>query len=133
VSTGCVAPAPPAPNAALDTGPIRKTVLSGRLDKFDYWYSTNPDCTARGYPDVRVVTPPAHGTITLDKGEDYPFFPDDNVRKACNKQKVPATQTYYQSHPGFSGTDTVEVEVLFPGGRTRRATYAITVWPALPK
>ena len=134
VNTGSFAQTPPdPPSPAGNTEPsTRKEVISGWLQKIDPWYATKPDCTAAGYPEVRVVTPPAHGTITSEKGEAFPNFPDGNVRKACNKHPVPATWISYESHPGFAGSDSLAVDIVFPSGRSRRVKYDVEVLASPP-
>jgi hypothetical protein len=101
--------------------------LSGREQQVGYWYSVAPDCTTRGYAEIRVLTPPSHGSVRVAKGEDFPEFPKDNVRNECNKRKTPVMYIYYQSTPGFTGTDSATVQILFPGGNVRTVTYRVNV------
>ena len=91
---------------ARSTQPLEKGTVSGREGQITFWVSLNPDCTSQGYPDVRVLTPPSHGTLRVARGETYPQYSKDNVRQVCDTQKVPATLIYYQSTLGFTGIDT---------------------------
>ena len=103
--------------------------ISGREGQVDFWYSVAADCSSSGYPDLRIVTAPSHGTLRIAKGENFPDFPKDNVRQACNTKKLPVVFVYYQSDRGFTGTDTAVVEILFPSGNLRTISYAISVRP----
>jgi len=92
-----------------------------------YFIGLNPDCTATGVPKVTLITPPSHGTMSTEQGEDYPSYPTDNPRHVCNMRKVPAVLLYYQSASGYTGNDTAGVEVVFPAGNLQHMTYQITV------
>ena len=63
---------------------------------------------------VRIITPPAHGELTTEKGIDYPTYPKDNQRYQCNLKKVPLVNIYYRSIPGYVGVDTVTIEWISP-------------------
>jgi hypothetical protein len=112
------------PGSAL---PVERGTLSGRVLQLDYWYSVAPDCSTRGDAEIRVLTQPSHGSLRVEKGEDFPAFSKDNARHECNKRKVPVMFIYYQSVPGFAGTDSTTVQILFPGGSARTVTYKVNV------
>ncbi len=116
-----------APRPTTQRPPIAKGAESGKKQLFDTVSALNPDCTNAGEPVVTVVKPPVNGQITVEKGEAFPNFPKDNVRSACNTQKVPATLIYYTSNPGFTGIDSATIEILTPTGGLVRPVYAITV------
>jgi hypothetical protein len=128
---GCAAPAnqhsvnAPVPRVAQYAS--AKAALSGQPQRIDYFYSVNPDCSSVGTTTIREVTPPKNGTITFTSGENYPDFKVGNIRYACNSKKVPVTNLVYQSNQGFTGTDTIKVEVLFPSGDYRTSEYMINV------
>jgi hypothetical protein len=121
------APLTPAEVTAYADQTLIKGAPSGEKQKMNDFIGLNPDCTATGVPKVTFVTPPAHGTMTVEQGEDYPNFPKDNARAVCNARKVPAVLLYYQSAPGYTGNDVAVVEVVFPAGNLRHQTYTITV------
>jgi hypothetical protein len=121
------APLTPAEADAHADQTLIRGAASGEKQKMGRFIGLNPDCTATGVPKVTFVTPPAHGTMTVEQGEDYPNFPKDNVRSVCNTRKVPAVLLYYQSTPGYTGNDIAVLEVVFPSGNLRHQTYTITV------
>jgi hypothetical protein len=114
------------PGAPVNTHRIRGAA-TGKEESVDYFLSISPDCSSNGYPDIRIVTPPTHGTISSRPGVGYSNFPKDNARAACNAKQIPVTYINYRSQPGFVGTDTATIEVLFPLGRLNTVDYAITV------
>ncbi len=125
-ATGAPSAANPDPGAPVNTHRIRGAT-SGKDGSLDYFLSISPDCASNGYPQMRIVTPPAHGELRATPGEGYSNFPKDNVRFACNAKKIPVTYIYYRPQPGFAGTDTATIEILFPLGRLNTVDYAITV------
>jgi hypothetical protein len=135
LSVGCAVPVKlehPAPLTPVEVEANAEQTLikgapSGEKQKMNDFIGLNPDCTATGVPKVTFVSPPAHGTMTVERGEDYPNYPKDNARSACNTRKVPAVLLYYQSMPGYAGNDMAVIEVLFPAGNLRHQTYQITV------
>lgn len=114
------------PGAPINSHRIRGAA-AGKDQSLDYFLSINPDCSSNGYPTIRIVTPPTHGAISTAPGQGYSNFPEENVRAACNAKKIPVTYIHYRAQPGFSGTDTATIEVLFPLGRLNTVDYAITV------
>ena len=108
--------------------PLERGALSGRIQSLDYYYDIKPDCTAEGPVEVRIVTPPAHGTLTVERGVDYPNFSRDNVRYECNRQEVPVVKIYYRSEAGYSGADSVAIDILYADGKTRHTIYSVDVW-----
>ena len=112
------------PAAAKD---IDKVVSAGESLKSIGYASINPDCSTGGYPNVRLVTKPSNGELTVAKGEMFPSYPKGNARSACNSKKVPATMLEYQPKSGFTGTDSFAVQVIFPSGKEQKLKYNITV------
>lgn len=100
---------------------------SGQAQLVDYFYALNPDCTARGYPVVRIVQPPLNGQLISAQTEDYTTYPSSNERFSCNKKKSPVTALHYIANPGYNGPDMATVEVVFPLGTPRTIQYAFDV------
>jgi hypothetical protein len=83
------------------------------------FFSIHPDCSTGGYPRIKELTPPKHGTITMHRGEEYSNFPPTNQRYECNKQKSAASYALYKSDVTYKGTDNFTLEVVFPEGDKR--------------
>ena len=109
--------------------PVDRSAVSGRPQRIYIFYSVNPDCSSRGEVDVRIVSPPAHGEVHLEKGHDFPNYGRDNPRAECNRQEVPAQALFYKSSAGYSGPDAVVIEALYPDGNSYATRIRIDVWP----
>jgi hypothetical protein len=70
------------------------------------------DCTSGPLPAIRLVTPPAHGTVVVKRGT----LKATNI-KQCLAIEVPAFVAFYRAAAEFSGTDQFELEIGLPAGR----------------
>lgn len=122
--------APPATQASVPNPLVysqNRAVISGTKQKIGFMYSINPDCSSMGYATIRVVTPSGHGSVTFEPGDDFTASNKDNQRYPCNLKQSPGNLIYYQSVPGFIGTDAVVLDVILPSGNLQTITYNITV------
>jgi len=103
------------------------TTVSGSRRIFARLISLNPDCSLIGYADISVTSPPTHGVVTTERGRFYPNFPPTNQRYDCNLKPQPGVAALYQSDQGYTGMDSVTLDILFPDGIDRRVAVAITV------
>jgi hypothetical protein len=100
---------------------------SGKKTKIGIFGTVDPNCDSIGYPSVTVVKNPEHGQISIEHGEDYPDFSQDNVRSKCDMKPLPSTLIYYTSENGFTGVDAISFEVITVEGQYVRYEYAIHV------
>jgi hypothetical protein len=121
--------APPAVQrpVVVTTPTVTKGAESGKKQILGSASSIIPDCTSDGYPIVTVVKKPSNGQFDAEKTEAFPSFPKDNVRYSCNSQKVPAVGFYYTSTPGFTGTDSLSLNILYPDGSLKNFSFTILV------
>jgi hypothetical protein len=102
-------------------GPSDKDIRVG------LYINVQPDCSSGPLPTIRLVTPPSNGKVTVKRG---------NVRatnyKQCLALEVPGFIALYHSAPGFSGVDTLTIEVKYPGGRTETQRIMVTVGGGRP-
>ncbi len=101
---------------------IVKIMASGSVLNLSNFASVNPDCTSKGKTVVRIVSGPAHGSITLREGPVFSFFPR---LPNCNSRKVPGVGVMYRPERGFVGTDSVSLDVIYPSGNERSESYSI--------
>jgi len=101
--------------------------VSGRPLKLNFSTSTNPDCSALGETVVRLTQAPAHGRVIISRARDFPTYPRQNLRSACNARRVAGTRTVYVSERGFVGYDSAAIEIIFPSGNAMRRSYTINV------
>ena len=102
-------------------------VHGGMRERVDFFFSVLPTCEISGYPEVRVLRAPRRGDVSVEKGEDYPTFPKENVRWDCNRKLTGSTRVFYQSKPGFHGNDSFYIEVRFPDATIRTVTVLVEV------
>ena len=93
---------PPSPpvierNATAQTG---KDVRIGVL------LNVHKDCSSGPLPVVILIKGPSHGNVRVRRAKATVT----NVAN-CLATQVPAYVVFYKSHPGFSGTEDVELEV----------------------
>jgi hypothetical protein len=93
-----------------------RIVASGTNQRIGFFYAVNPDCSANGDVNIRVTKQPDHGTVETAAATDFPSFERENIRYRCNQQKVRGEQVNYKSTEKYTGSDTLELLVLFPGG-----------------
>jgi len=86
------------------------------------YINVRPDCTSGPLPTIRLVTPPANGTLTIKRGK----VNATNYKK-CLALEVPGFVAFYKSKADFTGTDVATIEVKYPKGRTEIQRITITV------
>ena len=96
--------------------------LAGRDIRIAVFASILPDCTAGQLPTVRLKQPPVNGTVTVKQGR----MRTTNF-KQCLAVEVPSFVAFYRSSPGFSGQDSVLIEVVSAGGKTQMQRFTVTV------
>ncbi len=80
------------------------------------------DCTAGPLPVVRLVTPPAHGKVTVKQGK----LRATNL-KQCLGTELPAFVAIYRSAQDFIGQDLFTLEVIGAGGKSQIQRITVTV------
>jgi hypothetical protein len=91
------------------------------------YLNVKPDCSSGTLPAIRLLAPPANGTITIKRGK----VTATNY-KQCLALEVPGFIAFYRSKPNFAGVDTATVEVKYPAGRTEIQRISITVGDGKP-
>jgi hypothetical protein len=86
------------------------------------YLNVQSDCTSGTLPAIRLLAPPANGTITIKRGK----VTATNY-KQCLALEVPGFIAFYKSKPNFAGVDTATIEVKYPAGRTEIQRINITV------
>lgn len=91
-----------------------------------HYFNLGPDC-GRTAVTVRLATPPAHGTVDIQDGEERPawrgrpLYPEDDPRARCGDRLVATRDAIYTPAPGFVGADTMLVEITEAGATTSAA------------
>jgi len=80
------------------------------------------DCTSGPLPAIRLLAPPAHGTVSVKRAT----FKATNF-KQCLATEVPAFVAFYRAAMDFSGADTFDLEVTAVGGRKQIERFQVSV------
>jgi len=110
--------------AWAQTEAVERTVKgqAGRDIRIGVFASISADCKAGPLPTIRLKQPPAHGAVTVKQGK----LRSTNLRQ-CLAAEVPAFIVVYKSKPGFSGDDSVTLEVINAGGKTQLQKITVSV------
>lgn len=95
--------------------------------KLDFFTALNADCSFIDYSTIRVLEPPAHGKIVMDKGTDFTSYGSANQRYECNRHRSPGTIANYTSEAGYAGEDRVRLEVIYTSAETKVYDFFIKV------
>jgi hypothetical protein len=98
------------------------TAAPGKDVRFGVYTDIRADCGSGPLPGVRLVTPPAHGTVTVKRGT----LKATNF-KQCLGLDVPAFVGFYRAANDFNGADTFEVEITPRDGAKQRQVFHVTV------
>jgi hypothetical protein len=86
------------------------------------YVNVQPDCTSGPLPTIRLSDPPTNGRVVVKRAN----VGATNYRQ-CLSLQVPGLVAFYRSKPGFSGTDTLSLEVKLPSGKTQIQRITVTV------
>ena len=97
--------------------------VSGKQIKVGVFGTANTkECRSNPAPELRVVAPPQHGELVVQKGtlttDRYPN---------CPKLNVAVQILLYQSKPDYVGQDSIAFVLSFANGTTQARSVAITV------
>jgi hypothetical protein len=121
------APAPAGGGTQSQTVELTRAVAVGHKVQLDFLYSVNPDCTSLGFATVHVTEQPKHGKISVENGTGFTNFPQNNPRSDCNKTRSDGVIVAYEPEDGYTGQDSVNLEVIFASGSLSKRHYAVDV------
>jgi hypothetical protein len=97
-------------------------VSPGRDVRAGVFTDIRPDCTAGPLPAIRLASAPAHGTVTVKRA----VLKITNF-KQCLAAEAPAVVAIYRAAQDFSGSDTFDLEISFPGGRKQVQHFHVSL------
>lgn len=113
-------------NAAVsaETYRVSKIGVTGATLHIGHFASANPDCTPSGKTFVRISVPPNHGVVTMREGFGFTWFPKLLL---CNSRRVRGVTVEYRPERGFTGSDSMELDVISQSGSEALMLYNITI------
>ena len=113
------------PPIAFGQEPAVELQFKGKPDtniNVGFFTSIKPDCTAGPLPVIRLITPPAHGKVTVTRGR----LQATNL-KQCLGADLPAFVALYRSAPDCIGQDTFTIEVVEVNGKKQIQQITVTL------
>lgn len=113
------------PVFALAQAPTIERQVKGKPDtniNAGIFTTIRRDCTAGPLPVVRLLSPPAHGKITVKQGR----LRATNL-KQCLGVELPAFVAIYRSTHDFVGQDNFTIEVIGADGKAQIQRITVTV------
>jgi hypothetical protein len=120
---GCQTTKPDADWGRVDI--YNRSAISGVAIRVEHFYQLDVDCSNKGTPKLRVVSPPAGGVLTAKPELSFTSFKADNPRARCNKRRSPVLAVYYSPRAGFNGQDSSKFEIFWADGDVW--TYTLNV------
>lgn len=96
--------------------------LTAKDIRIGVYLNVQSDCTSGTLPAIRLVDPPANGSVNVKRGK----VTATNY-KQCMALEVPGFIAFYRSKADFTGTDVVTLEVKYPQGRTEIQRITVKV------
>src|SRR5262245_37038904 len=87
----------------------------------------NTDCSSGELPTLRFVSSPRNGVTRTEEVTIPIDRPSNDTRASCNGKPVQALAVFYKPNTGYTGPDTVVIDVDFHKGNVTRLNYRITV------
>ena len=106
---------------------VARVAVADRRLQLSFVYDVNPDCSLVQVPNVRIVEQPKSGKVTVENGTGFSTYPANSPRFKCNETRSDGAVVSYMPDPGFTGADSVTVDVIYLDGFASRRRYAIEV------
>jgi hypothetical protein len=117
----------PASGEASQTLELARPAAAEQKSRLDFLFDLAPDCSSAGKPVVRVLEQPQHGTLSIENGQAFTDFPQDDRRAACNARQSDGTLVFYQPSADYRGADSITLSVTLPVVGNLKRHYAIDV------
>jgi hypothetical protein len=121
------APGAAKPQPLVQVVEVARTATRDQRLRVATFFDLNPDCSVIGIPTIRVLEASKNGNVIFEKGSGFPAFPENNPRSKCNASSLDGEIIFYTPEPGYSGPDSVMVEIIYPDGTAGRRHYTIEV------
>jgi hypothetical protein len=106
---------------------LARAATAEQKSRLDFLYDLAPDCSPAGKPVVRILEQPQHGTLSIENGQAFTDFPQDDQRAACNAHQSDGTLVFYQPSADYRGADSITLSVTLSVAGSLKRHYAIDV------
>ncbi|WP_271023074.1 hypothetical protein [Rhizobium sp. RCAM05973] len=106
--------------------PHNQVVTSGKREKIGQSWHLNPDCSVSRLPTARVIEEPQHGKVSVVNQKGLVATAKGQFAR-CNSLRLPVTAIYYQSAPGYVGSDKLVARVSYGDGYVVDKIYWLRV------
>ena len=106
---------------------VSPVAVAGIPLRLGHFADLNPDCSPIGEPVVRAAKLADHGVVAVHAGEGYTGFVQANPRSHCNYRSTAGVNATYTAERGYTGPDTVALDIIFPTGEERQFAYNLNV------
>jgi hypothetical protein len=103
----------------------RRSTFAGNRIVLGNLHEFGPNCEPLPPPVARILKDASGGTLTFRESKTGPVT--TQARERCKGKTFEAIEVNYQSRPDFSGTETIDIEIAFQAGKTRKVSYTIDV------
>lgn len=112
----------------LSAARVSRTARSGQPTRIAAYHSWDPDSCVSLAASMNVINKPAHGVLTARIVPHTITTSRFGTVRNCAGKPIKALAIDYRSKPGFKGTDTFVIDVVFGWqGRRDTDTYTVTV------
>lgn len=108
--------------AAQTTVTRSETVQAGKSGRLVIVPNLKKDCSTGPMPEIRVTTPPKSGSLITKSGKLK-----TPAKYRCPNKDVEAQAIFYQANAGYTGQDTVVVEIKNSDGEIEKRDIRISV------
>jgi hypothetical protein len=122
--TPAATPNPPSSSEIIER---TRVVVADQKFHLDFLASLEADCSPVGFATIRIIQQAEHGEITFENGTGFSNFAKENIRYECNKRRTEGVILSYEPSLGYTGLDSLTVDVIFASGNSGKRHYTIEV------
>jgi len=120
-------PAQPPISQARSERTFNREVLADNEARIAAMNWVNTDCSSGELPTLRFASQPQNGVTRTEEVTIPIDRPTNGNLASCNGKPVQALAIFYKPNTGYTGPDTVVIDVDFHKGNVTRLNYKITV------
>lgn len=106
---------------------MQRYAVGGKKSTFGRYYSLNIDCSPSAWFDIKIIKSPENGDSNLVETTTQANYTEPNPRVKCNGRSIKSTALEYTPKSGYTGSDSIDVELITEEGTRSKYTYNIIV------